>query len=300
MFFLFKLFRKMNNTPHTIEEKPQPVGAEEVTPPAETITPETETNDTPAETVAPADTEEAQPAEPSEMAAEKPTADTLTPVQDSEKDPAVDSPEAPQNPAEATEPQPSEPANEPQELPQPEPLTVDFSPVLNALSAVDTQLKNLSDDFARKLKYDASKQEIIDRQHAELERYRREEAAKQTRAIVMDLIAEIDGAERSSEHFATAEATPENYAKLRKLVCGYAEDLRDLLENHDVIAYRSEPGTLFNGKRHSALKTIPTDNPELAKTIQSSIRWGFEMNDKVIRLEKVAVYVLQKPTEPAE
>lgn len=295
MFPLFKLFRKMNDTPHTIEEEPLPVVAEEVNPSTETITPEADMNENQAEATAPADTEEAQPAEPSDNASEDAPADTLTPVQDSEKDPAVDTPEAPQNPAEATEPLPTEPTNEPQELP-----TVDFSPVLNALSAVDTQLKNLSDDFARKLKYDASKQEIIDRQHAELERYRREEAAKQTRAIVMDLIAEIDGAERSSEHFATAEATPENYAKLLKLVCGYAEDLRDLLENHDVIAYRSEPGTLFNGKRHSALKTIPTDNPELAKSIQSSIRWGFEMNDKVIRLEKVAVYVLQKPAEPAE
>ena len=294
MFFLFKLFKKMNDTPHTIEEEPLPVVAEEINPPTETITPEEDMNETPA------DTDEAQPAEPGENAAEDTSADTLTPVQDSEGAPAVDSPEDPLNPAEATEPLPTEPANEPQVLPTSEPFTVDFSPVLSALSAVDAQLKNLSDDFARKLKYDASKQEIIDRQHAELERYRREEAAKQTRAIVMDLIAEIDGAERSSEHFAAAEETPENFAKLRKLVCGYAEDLRDLLENHDVIAYRSEPGTLFNGKRHSALKTIPTDNPELAKTIQSSIRWGFEMNDKVIRLEKVAVYVLQKPAEAAE
>ena len=86
--------------------------------------------------------------------------------------------------------------------------------------------------------------------------------------------------------------SPENYAKLRKLVLAHAEDLRDLLENNDIDSFRTEAGAAFNHKRHSVLKTVVTDDPSLAKTIQASLRWGFEKDGKVIRPEKVAVYVL--------
>lgn len=164
--------------------------------------------------------------------------------------------------------------------------------ILNALVALQTQITSLREEFSSKLRYDASKKEIIDRQYQELNAYRREIHEKLGKAIVMDLIAEIDGAERSAEHYSALEATPENYAKLRKLVLAHAEDLRDLLENNDIDSYRTEAGAAFNHKRHSILKTVATDDPSLAKTIQASLRWGFEKGGKVIRPEKVAVYVL--------
>lgn len=167
-----------------------------------------------------------------------------------------------------------------------------LAPILNALAALQTQVTSLREEFNSKLRYDASKKEIIDRQYQELDAYRREIHDKLGKAIVMDLINEIDGAERSAEHYSTLEATPENYAKLRKLVLAHAEDLRDLLESNDIDAYRTEAGAAFNHKRHSVLKTVVTDDPSLVKTIQTSLRWGFEKDGKVIRPEKVAVYVL--------
>lgn len=175
------------------------------------------------------------------------------------------------------------------------PKSPDLSPILEQLTSLQEQMKFLRDDFNAKLRYDASKKEIIDRQYQELDAYHREVHEKLSKAIVMDIISEIDGAERSAEHYGALEATPENYAKLKKLVLAQAEDLKDLLENNDIVSYRTEAGEPFNHKRHSVLKTIPTDVPALAKTIQASLRWGFEKDGKVVRPEKVAVYIFEAP-----
>lgn len=183
----------------------------------------------------------------------------------------------------------------------------------DGVEKIQQELAELKDSFETKLQYDESKQVVIDRQHEELERYRRDAANKVTRAIIMDIITEIDGAERTAQHL-TQEPLPDpencpqedivkliaQVKKLQKLVGSFSENLRDILENYDVFAYQSEVGARFDGKLHSALETIPTEDPELVRTIERSIRWGFSLNDKVLRPEKVAVYVQQKPETPAE
>ncbi len=235
-----------------------------------------------------------------------PEEETLLPVEDElpsepEAEPQVTGeplPEGEESPAE-----PEEAAAEPEAAPA---QTVDLAPVLEALSALQTQVTELSaslgtlqaqatklsEDFNAKLRYDASKKEIIDKQFQELDAYHREAHEKLSKAIVMDLISEIDGAERSAEHYESLAPTQENYAKLKKLIMAHADDLRDVLENNEIESYRTAPGDPFDHKRHSVLKTIPTDDPTLVKTIQASLRSGYVKGDKVIRPEKVAVYVI--------
>lgn len=208
-------------------------------------------------------------------------------------------------------------ANTPEEdiesSPEPpsEAVAIDISPITQGMEELKKQLCELSDGFARKLRQDESKQVIIDRQHAELERYRQDEAFKLSKAIIMDVIAEVDSAEKSSKHYENLDVSPENFAKLKRLVLGISDDLRDLLERNDIYSYRSEPGTPFNAKRHRVLKTIPTGDAALAKTLQESVRWGFEAADKVIRHELVNVYAYDpklseqespqaEPADPAE
>ncbi len=206
-------------------------------------------------------------------------------------------PEGEESPAEPEE-APAQPEVTPSQV-------IDLAQVLEAMDALQTQVTKLSasletlqalatklsEDFNAKLRYDASKKEIIDKQFQELDAYHREAHEKLTKAIVMDLISEIDGAERSAEHYETLSPTQENYAKLKKLIMSHAEDLRDILENNEIESYRTPAGAPFDHKRHSVLKTIPTDDSTQAKTVQSSLRSGYVKGDKVIRPEKVAVYV---------
>lgn len=235
-----------------------------------------------------------------------PEEETLLPVEDELPSEPEAEPQATGEPLPEGEESPAEPeeaAAEPEAAPA---QTIDLAPVLEALSTLQTQVTELSaslgtlqaqatklsEDFNAKLRYDASKKEIIDKQFQELDAYHREAHEKLSKAIVMDLISEIDGAERSAEHYETLAPTQENYAKLKKLIMAHADDLRDVLENNEIESYRTAPGDPFDHKRHSVLKTIPTDDPTLAKTIQASLRSGYVKGDKVIRPEKVAVYVL--------
>ncbi len=172
--------------------------------------------------------------------------------------------------------------------------------ILQQLTAIGSTLENLQQRFDDKLRYDESKQLIIDRQHNELEQFRREEFTKLNRAIIQDVIGEIDSVEKHGKFYEALEATPENFAKLLKLFHEFSEDLRDLLERNDVTAYRSESGDIFDAKRQRVLKTVPTDNASLNRTIEENMRWGFELNGKVIRPELVSVYVLRTPQETGE
>lgn len=170
--------------------------------------------------------------------------------------------------------------------------------ISDRLEKLEGLLQDLERGFATKLRYDASKQQIIDRQHEELERYRHEQALQISRAVISDVISEADDAEKTSRFYKDMEPSEENYRKLLKLVAGYGENLRDLLERNDIYSYRCEPGTAFNPKRQRVFSVIETDDPELGKTVKESVRWGFaDIDDKVVRPEMVNVYVYKKPEE---
>ena len=185
-----------------------------------------------------------------------------------------------------------------QEQPVPEQMIHAVSKLQEGISMLGCRLTDLEKDFASKLKYDASKQQIIDRQHEELERYRSAQAEKVSRGIINDVIQEIDDVEKTQKFYANADPTPENYAKLLKLCMDYSESLRDLLERHDVYAFRSEAGSQFSAKRQRAMRTVPVADEACARTIQESLRWGFEdESGKVIRPEMVNVYVYLQPDD---
>ncbi len=243
----------------------------------ESPTPETpEVTDTPAEETLPEETPE--PLMP-EDEPEEPEVEPLAPAEE----------EAPQEAPATLVEEPAAPVEAPVAP------VFDTTEIIEHLDGLKGLMETLNSDFARKLRYDAAKQEIIDRQHTELERFRREESAKLSKAIIMDVIEEIDSAEKNEKFYEPLECNEENFAKLKKLVLRVSEDLRDLLERHDIFAYRSTPGSAFDAKRQRVLKTIPTEQQELHKQIQESIRWGFEKDDKVIRPEQVAVYSYQAP-----
>ncbi len=176
-------------------------------------------------------------------------------------------------------------------LPTPEPAA-EPDPLHQQLEAICDSLAELRAEFAAKLRYDEGRQVVIDRQYQELERFRKEEADKHSRAIVNDVICTIDTVEKNATFYEDMEPTPENFAKLLRLFNGFSEDLRDILENNDIFTYRSEPGSEFNAKRQRVLKTIPTADAALDKAIAHSLRWGFEtIENRVIRHELVAVHV---------
>ena len=176
--------------------------------------------------------------------------------------------------------------------------------VSGEVAKVTAALEALKASFDGKLRYDAKKDAIIDRQHEELMGYRNGLVDRVTLQVVGDLIGEIDSAEKLLKYYETAEPNEANYRKLLKVLKDFPLSLCDVLEKHGVYAYRSSAGSAFDPRRQQVLRSTETGDKSLDKTVRESVRSGYEREVespagegprmKAVRQEMVDVY-LYKP-----
>ena len=184
--------------------------------------------------------------------------------------------------------------------------TLDATTVLCKLDAyavemqkVMVEIAELRKSFDGKLKYDAKKDEIIDRQHRELEAFKGGLVEKVSMQIINDVIFEVDSTDKLCAHYQGAEFSEENYKKMLKIFNGFSLSLCDILEKYGVTGYRSEVGSKFNPKRQRALKTTETGDAALDKSVKVSLRSGFEKAESIVRPEMVDLYIFKASAEPA-
>jgi molecular chaperone GrpE (heat shock protein) len=162
-------------------------------------------------------------------------------------------------------------------------------------------LNQLAKDFETKIKYDAAKQEQIDKLYNENQEYKQGILEKFKKSLVLAVIGQIDAAFNTISHFGNREFSEENYYKLLENYREIATDFQDsLAQSFDVAAFNSEENTPFDAKRQRALKTVPTEDEAKHKTINKSLRQGYEVANAdgtktLLRLEMVEVYVHQSP-----
>ena len=174
----------------------------------------------------------------------------------------------------------------------------------SAVQRILEAFAGLKESFDGKLRYDAKKDAIIDRQAGELEEFKKGLIEKSTLSFAQDLISEVDSAEKLSRYYETAEFSEENYRKLRKALKDSALSLCDILEKYGVLTYRTEPGKPFNSRRQRARLTTKTGDAALDKTVKTLLGAGFEQEredgtgTKVLRPELVDVYVFDPALAP--
>ena len=160
-------------------------------------------------------------------------------------------------------------------------------------------LQQLVKDFDAKLKYDATKQEQIDKLYNANQEYQQGILDKFKKSLVLAVIGQIDAAQKAISHFGNQEFSEGNYRKLLGNYVEIATDFQDsLAQSFDVTAFGCEENTPFDAKRQKALKTIATEDESKHKTISKSLRQGYEMANAdgtttLLRLEMVEVYVHQ-------
>lgn len=158
------------------------------------------------------------------------------------------------------------------------------------LEAVENILSRLSQDFEGKLKYDIHKEKIIDKLHQELQEYKQDLMKKLVLSFVLDVIKLADDIRKWISHFKALDPSQRDPIKLFRYLEAIPSDLEDIFHWQGVKPFSTSEGG-FDPARQRALKKIPTDNPELDKSIARSIRPGYEWEGKVIRQEMVAVYI---------
>lgn len=164
------------------------------------------------------------------------------------------------------------------------------------LTSLSLQITELQREFVGKLKYDAHKDEIIDRLHAELQEYKQNILKKYVLSIVMDIVKVADDIRKWLAYFRSLEVSQRDPRKLFRYVEGIPSDLEDVFYWHGVKPFSNQEGP-FDPIRQRAIKKVPTSDPTLDKSVAYSIRPGYEWETKVVRQEMVAVYVNQDARE---
>ena len=182
----------------------------------------------------------------------------------------------------------------------------DLPPALSRddLQAVLRSLSTLQEQFDAKLRFDAGKQTVIDRQHEELEKFRKDLAWNLVKPVFLDIVRVIDDIEGQLPFFKNPEK-PASTEDVLKFLSALGDDLRDILAGKGVESYTAETGEPFVPVRQNIVKTVPTADPSLNKVVVEQARPGYAASNgqTILRPAQVRVYAYKAPppgsAEPA-
>ena len=149
-------------------------------------------------------------------------------------------------------------------------------------------------EFRGKLAYDATKQEQVDRLHAELQGHRADLVGKAVKPLLLGLVrlhddvGKVLGALREKPE---ADLTP---ALLLRHIAEIQDDVALLLGQHGAETF-TVMGDAFDPRRQTAARMVPTDDAARVGGVAARVRPGFEIGDAVLQKERVAVYTAAPP-----
>ena len=130
------------------------------------------------------------------------------------------------------------------------------------------------------------KDEMINKLHKELDYYKQESLER----FIDQLMKSVIKVRKDMGKLIYSEEWGDMTADdLRKEYVYIFEDLTDLLEQQNVDAYSSEPGTVFEAAIHQPIIEV-TDDSSLDKKVKQSISEGYRKGEKVLLPERVVVY----------
>ncbi len=166
------------------------------------------------------------------------------------------------------------------------------SELAEKLEDLGSKIDALNELFNAKILHTTHEEKIVDKMHAELQKYKEDMYAQLLRPILLDLIDIRDSIMRVAKTF---EAKPEGEQLVPlKTFSGYTYDMQDILEKNNINIYSSKAGDTFVPVRQRAIKKVKTSEEELHGKIADSLSDGYEYMGKTISPEKVHVYFYEK------
>lgn len=156
-------------------------------------------------------------------------------------------------------------------------------------STFATGIAEILAEFRDKLALDRFKEDQITKLHEELQAYKNDLISRSSRQILQGIIRLHDDLSKvaiSLRQKPAEELTPERFFQQ---LDGFQDDVELLLGQHGVERFEAD-GAEFDPRRQTALRTIPSDNPEQVGRIAERLRPGFLQGETLIQKERVAVY----------
>lgn len=166
------------------------------------------------------------------------------------------------------------------------------SVVLAAITEVSAKLDALNQLFSEKIQRTSYEEDIFNRMHAELQKYKDDLYAQLLRPVLQDIIEVRESIRRISENFAS-KPEEERMVPL-KTFSDYMFDMGDILEKNQIHIFDSKQGEDFQPLKQRAVKQIFTPVEEEHGKIALSLSSGYEYLGNIFSPEKVAVYIYRK------
>ena len=160
------------------------------------------------------------------------------------------------------------------------------------IDELNVKMDKLLNLFEHKLVMDSFKEQQIDKLHSELQEYKSNLILKINRPLINGIIYLYDDLNKSLNKIQQDESREFSEKSIR-IIKDIFEDIKVLLEENGVMSYR-EISDKFNPNRQQVAKKLIIKDKNLVGKVVSSIRPGFEIDNIIIRKEKVKVYVLEK------
>lgn len=158
--------------------------------------------------------------------------------------------------------------------------------IVGDMQRLTEEMQKLREDFDTKVKYDVSKEHLIDTLHKELQTYREGFYFNILRPVLMDLISMHDDLDRLLEDIGAKETlSPSMIRNLRS----FQESIEETLRRYEVQIFTVESETYVSGKQR-ILKVVEVGNPTQDRYIVRRVRKGFEYEGRILRPEVVEIY----------
>lgn len=166
----------------------------------------------------------------------------------------------------------------------------EFMTVSQGIRALLGEMENLRRDFEAKVKYDESKERVIESLHRELQLHREGLHFRVLRPAFLDMISLYDDMGRLMERMSNeVTAASDQVRLLMQHVKVFQETVEEILRRNGLESFTLEEDLFLPNKQRS-LKTIPTPDPSLDRRIARRVRRGFAYEDMVLRHEIVEIY----------
>lgn len=153
------------------------------------------------------------------------------------------------------------------------------------------EMQKLRQDFDAKVKYDQSKERLIETLHRELQTYQEGLHFRVLRPVFTDLMTLYDDINQLVEGISASGN--EAGAVIERMVI-FQETVEDILRRNGAESFTVE-GPTFQPNRQRVLRVIPTFDPAQDKQIARRVRKGFVYEDIVLRSEMVEVFKYTPP-----
>lgn len=170
----------------------------------------------------------------------------------------------------------------------------------NEITFPTADLELLLQQLQERLEQENLLHQQVEALHEEVQQYRNGFMEGLCLPLERDIILLLDTMRKSFTLLDEVEQLDADYTRLLDYYNAVKEDLEDILYRQGVDPYTVE-GESVVIPRQKVLKTIPTDNPKLDKTVAARLAPGWEKGERIIRPEYIAAYLYEQiDTEQSE